>query len=202
MLNSTIWVSHDPEASARAHDDPVAQLRGRVYTMEHNLATLRTRLTQVADLRDAQGIREDHRALVARLNEVEECASVHALREFMSKILRLEAMLSGEHGGVIGEAIRACNRRVVVIELRWMISTLGSALRIGIMTYLIRKEMKRLGCQIGTPMLKINLVWKIGHLEDEDFEVMRHSADSKEPCLDHHHHQHMTQKRQQHSLLK
>ena len=30
----------------------------------------------------------------------------------MSKILRLEAMLSGEHGGVIGEAIRACNRRI------------------------------------------------------------------------------------------
>ena len=80
--------------------------------MEHNLETLRTRLTQVADLRDAQGIREDHRVLVARLNEVEECASVHILREFMSKMLRLESMLSGEHGGVIGEAIRACNRRI------------------------------------------------------------------------------------------
>ena len=37
---------------------------------------------------------------------------VHTLREFMSKILRLESMLSGEHGGVIGEAIRACNRRL------------------------------------------------------------------------------------------
>ena len=30
----------------------------------------------------------------------------------MSKILRLESMVSGEHGGVIGEAIRACNRRL------------------------------------------------------------------------------------------
>ena len=80
--------------------------------MEHNLETLRTRLTQVADLRDAQGIREDHRALVARLTEVEERASVHTLREFMSKIHKLESMLSGEHGGVIGEAIRACNRRL------------------------------------------------------------------------------------------
>ena len=69
-------------------------------------------MTQVADLRDAQGIREDHRALVARLTEVEECASVHTLREFMSKILRLESMLSGEHGGVIGETIRACNWRL------------------------------------------------------------------------------------------
>ena len=38
--------------------------------------------------------------------------SVHTLREFMSKILRLESMLSGENGGAIGEAIRACNRRI------------------------------------------------------------------------------------------
>ena len=59
-----------------------------------------------------QALREGHRALVARLTEVEECASVHTLREFMTKILRLESTLSGEHGGVIGEAIRACNRRL------------------------------------------------------------------------------------------
>ena len=111
MFQTTIWVEHDQEASARAHEEPIEQLRDRMYTMEHNLETLRTRLTQVADLRDAQGIWEDHRALVTRLTEVEECASVHTLREFMSKIHRLESMLSGEHGGVIGEAIRACNRR-------------------------------------------------------------------------------------------
>ena len=53
----------------------------------------------MADLRDAQGIREDHRAIIARLNEVEECATVHTLREFMSKICRLEAMFTGEDGG-------------------------------------------------------------------------------------------------------
>ena len=90
------------------------QLRDRAHVMEHNLERLRTRLTQVADLRDAQGIRKDHRAIIARLNEVEECASVHTLREFIitSKILRLETMLSGEQGGAIGEAIRACNRRI------------------------------------------------------------------------------------------
>ena len=87
MFRSTIWVNHDQEASARAHDSPVDQLRDRGYAMEHNLETL-TRLTQVADLRDAQGIRDDHRALVARLTEVEERASAHTLREFMSKILR------------------------------------------------------------------------------------------------------------------
>ena len=182
------------------------QLRDRVRAMEHNLETLRTRLTQVADLRDAQGIREDHRAIVARLNEVEECASVHTLRKFMSKILRLESMLSGETGGVIGEAIRACSRKLTTIEIRWMISMLDSALRIGIMISLIRKEAKK---------LKINLAWKTDHLEDEDFEAMRHSADSRGQhhsegqCLDlrHHHHcmiphQCMILKERQHSLLR
>ena len=37
---------------------------------------------------------------------------MHTLREFMSKIRRLEAMFTGEHGGAIVEAIRACNRRL------------------------------------------------------------------------------------------
>ena len=92
LFSSTIWIRHDSEASARIHGNFVDCLRDRVSAMEHNLDTLRTRLTQVADLRDAQGIREDHRAIIARLNEVEECATVHTLREFMSKICRLEAM--------------------------------------------------------------------------------------------------------------
>ena len=45
--------------------------------VEHNIETLRTRVTQVADLRDAQGIRADHRTIVARLDEVEEYASAN-----------------------------------------------------------------------------------------------------------------------------
>ena len=112
MFGSTIWIRHDSETGARTHGNPVDSLRDRMMAMEHNLDTLRTRLTQVADLRDAQGIREDHRAIIARLNEVEECATVHTLREFVSKICRLEAMFIGEDGGVIFEAIRACNRRI------------------------------------------------------------------------------------------
>ena len=101
MFNSTIWIRHDHEASARMYENPMDQLRDRVFAMEHNLDTLRTRVTQVADLRDAQGIREDHRAILARLHEVEECATVHTLHEFMSKIRRLEAMFAGEDGGAI-----------------------------------------------------------------------------------------------------
>ena len=66
----------------------------------------------MADLRDTQGIREDHRDILARLNEVEECATVHTLREFMSKICRLEAMFTGEDGGAIFGAIRACNGKI------------------------------------------------------------------------------------------
>ena len=66
--------------------------------MEANMETLRTRLTQVAELRDPQGLREDHRALVARRIDVEEFASVHTLREFMTKIIRLETMVGGNTG--------------------------------------------------------------------------------------------------------
>ena len=93
MFHTTIWLEHDPEASARAHEEPIEQLRERVRTMEANLETLRTRLTQVADLRDAQGLREGHRAVIARLTEIEECASVHPLREFVTKLLRLESLV-------------------------------------------------------------------------------------------------------------
>ena len=112
MLNSTIWMRHDHEESVHMYEDPMDRLRDRLFAMEHNLETLRTRVTQVADLRDAQGIREDHRAIIAQLNEVEECATVHTLREFMSKIRRLESMFTGEDGGAIVEAIRTCNRRL------------------------------------------------------------------------------------------
>ena len=97
---------NDQEASARAHAEPTEKLRDQVSTLEANLQTLRTRLPQVADLRDAQGLREGQRALAARLSEM-ECASVQNLREFVTKILRLETMLYGEHGGVIGKAFRA-----------------------------------------------------------------------------------------------
>ena len=80
--------------------------------MEHNIETLRTRLTQVVDLRDTQGIREDHRTIVARLDEVEEYASANTFREFMTKIRRLESMLVSNGGGTVGEAIRVCTRRI------------------------------------------------------------------------------------------
>ena len=43
--------------------NPIDQLCDRVRTMEANMETLRTRLTQVADLRDAQGLREGQRVL-------------------------------------------------------------------------------------------------------------------------------------------
>ena len=110
MFHTTIFLEHDREAVANA--DPIDQLREQVYTMEHNIQTLRTRVTQIADLRDAQGLREGQRALTARLAEMEECTSVQTLREFMNRIMRLESLVGGDHGGVIGEAIRACNRRL------------------------------------------------------------------------------------------
>ena len=43
MFHSTIWLEHDQEASARAREEPIEQLRDRVCTVEANLETLRTR---------------------------------------------------------------------------------------------------------------------------------------------------------------
>ena len=39
------------------------QLRNQMFTMQANLETLRTRVSQIADLRDAQGLREGIRLL-------------------------------------------------------------------------------------------------------------------------------------------
>ena len=55
--------------------------------------TLGTRIGQVADLRDAQGLREGQHMLATRLTEVEECISVHDVREFMRRIMALSHKL-------------------------------------------------------------------------------------------------------------
>ena len=92
--------------------EPIVQLRRQMSTVQANLETLRTRVGQVADVRDAQGLREGQRALTARLTEVEECTSVQTLREFMHRIMRLEGLVGGSHGGILGDAIRACSLRI------------------------------------------------------------------------------------------
>ena len=80
LFSTTIFLEHDA-APNEAQDDPMGHLRSRLMCVEHNIETLRTRLTQVADLRDAQGIRREHRTIVARLEEVEEYASANTLRD-------------------------------------------------------------------------------------------------------------------------
>ena len=107
LFNTTIFLEH--EAAADEEHDAVLNLQRRLRCAEHNVETLRTRLTQVADLRDTQGIRRDHRAIVTRLDEVEEYASARTFREFMVKIQRLESMLVNNDGGTVGEAIRLCS---------------------------------------------------------------------------------------------
>ena len=111
LFSTTIFLEHDADAN-EMRDDPMGNLHCRLRCVEHNIETLRTRLTQVVDLRDTQGIRQDHRAIVARLEEVEEYASASTFREFMTKIQRLESMLLNDGGGTIGEAIRVCTRRI------------------------------------------------------------------------------------------
>ena len=109
MFHQTIWLEHDREAVAR--EEPVMQVREELSTMQANLETLRTCIGQVPDLRDAQGLREGQRMLTTRIAEVEECISVQILREF-THIMRLEAQVGGNHGGVIGETIKSCLTRL------------------------------------------------------------------------------------------
>ena len=111
MFNTTIFIEHEALAN-EMQDDPIGSLHSRLGCVEHNIETLRTRLTQVFDLRDTQGIRRDHRAIATRLDEVEEYASASTFREFMTKIQRLESMLLTDGGGTVGEAIRLCTRRI------------------------------------------------------------------------------------------
>ena len=111
MFNTTIFIEHEALAN-EMQDDPIGSLHSRLRCVEHNIETLRTRLTQVVDLRDTQGIRREHRAIATRLDEVEEYASASTFREFMTKIQRLESMLLNNGGGTVGEAIRLCNRRI------------------------------------------------------------------------------------------
>ena len=66
---------------------------------------LSARIGQVADLRDAQGLREGQRSLSTRLTEVEDCISVQNVREFMRRIVRLEAQIGGE-------TVRSCLARL------------------------------------------------------------------------------------------
>ena len=110
LFHQTTWLEHDREAAA--HEEPVTQIRQELSTIQANLETLRTRLGQVADLRDAHGLREGQRTLTTRIAEVEECISVQNLRELMRRITRLEAQVGGNHGGVLGETIRACHLRL------------------------------------------------------------------------------------------
>ena len=107
MFHQTIWLEHDREAAA--HEEPVTQIRQELFTMHANFETLRTRLGQVADLRNAHGLREGQRTLTRRIAEVEECISAQNLREFVRRIMRLEAQVGGNHGGVIGETLVTCD---------------------------------------------------------------------------------------------
>ena len=132
LFSTTIFLEH--EADDEEQNDPVLNLQRRLRCVEHNIETLRTRLTQVVDLRDTQGIRQDHRAIVARLDEVEEYASASTFREFMTKIHRLESMLVTNNGGTVGEAIRLCSRRIdqqqaILDDVRSRVGRLGMVRR-------------------------------------------------------------------------
>ena len=61
--------------------------------------------------RDLAGLHERRQVLATRISEVEECISVHRVREFMHRIMHIETRI-GSTGGVIGETIRNCLMRL------------------------------------------------------------------------------------------
>ena len=78
--------------------------------MRANLETLRTRVREVEGLHDARGLREGQEALSTRISEIEECITVHHVREYMRRIILIERI--GNSGGVIGETLRQCQVRL------------------------------------------------------------------------------------------
>ena len=105
MFHQTIWLEHD--RSAAANEDPSTQIRRELWTMQANLETLRTRVGDMEGLRDLRGLREGQQVLATRISEVEECISVHHVREFMRRIMQIESRI-GSTGGVIGDTLRHC----------------------------------------------------------------------------------------------
>ena len=172
MFRTTIFLGHDPEYSA-AGGDPIRQVQERLMCVEHNIETLRTRVTQVADLRDSL-FRLYHHSIVARRNEVEEYASANTFRELMTRIQRLESMLVGNGGGTVGEAIRVCSRRID--QQQTLLDEMQNRLRV---------QDENVEDLMRTP--KMSLAEKI-ELWTEDEEGVHYPMESGEIlCLDHHH---------------
>ena len=74
-------------------------------SVQHDLELLRNRIAEIEDLR------VDQEALSTRVRSVEECITVHHVREFMHSIITIEGRI-GVSGGVIGENLRECQMRL------------------------------------------------------------------------------------------
>ena len=105
LFHRTIWMEHDRDAVV--NEDPVTQIRGELWTTQANLETLRTRVGEVEGRRELVGLREGQQALATRISEVEQCISVHHVREFMRRLIQLESRI-GNIGGILWDTLRHC----------------------------------------------------------------------------------------------
>ena len=144
--------------------------------MQAHLETLRTRIGQVADLRDAQGLREGQHMLATRLTEVEECISVHNVRELVRRIMRIESQIDST-GGVMGETIRNCLMRLdgQAADLEDLRDRMREH-KNGIVICLSKKATMRyskdlLVLKVRESMLKINQELKVVLLLDDEHEL-------------------------------
>ena len=119
----------------------------------------------------------------------------------MSKILRLESMLSGEHGGVIGEAIRACNRRldnhrVTMDDFYARISTQDWYRDLSDRED--DEEVRLSATRAENRDANAENQSGVESRPPGKLEVKRHNADFRGQCLGHHHHQYKVQMNPQH----
>ena len=63
---------------------------------------LRSRVDGVEALRDVRELREGHEALSIRVGSIKECVTMHHVREFTHRIIRIEERI-GVYG-VIGDS--------------------------------------------------------------------------------------------------
>ena len=77
-------------------------------SVQHDVEILGSRIDGVEALRD---MHEGHEALSTRVNSVEECVSVHHVREFMQRIILIEEKDWGQWR-VIGDTLSECYVRL------------------------------------------------------------------------------------------
>ena len=106
-MHNTIWFERDPNSGpGEAPWTWAMSDQGRSNII---FLSAKDRTAGVEALPDLKELREGHEELSTRVSSVEECITVHHVREYTHRIITIEERIGGFSGcGVIGENIRQC----------------------------------------------------------------------------------------------